>query len=169
VQAKRTSRGSASLRTRFTRIPQPRRFDADARFTGYVHPYFGERALSEIIGLDLVGFARRLRTQGLAPSTVTVVLSVIRDLLADAAAEGLIPVAPAVRLWPQRRWRAGPPGYRRGHRGGARGVRSSAAAGGADGDRINQAWLELALAGAVGSASCITFAATDRYTEAADQ
>ena len=31
-------------------------------------------------------------------SPVTVVLSVIRDLLADAAAEGLIPVAPAVRL-----------------------------------------------------------------------
>jgi integrase len=68
------------------------------QYRRHVHPCFAERALSGITWLDLVGFARRLRAQGLAPSTVTVVLSVIRDLLADAAAEGLIPVAPAVRL-----------------------------------------------------------------------
>jgi hypothetical protein len=68
------------------------------KYRRHVHPCFGGRALSEITGLNLVGFARRLRAQGLAPSTVTVVVSVIRDLLADAAAEGLIPVAPAVRL-----------------------------------------------------------------------
>lgn len=68
------------------------------QYRRHVHPCFGKRALSEITGLDLASFARRLRAQGLAPSTVTVVLSVIRDLLVDAAAEGLIPVAPAVRL-----------------------------------------------------------------------
>jgi integrase len=68
------------------------------QYRRHVHPYFGERALAEITGLDLAAFARHLRAQGLAPSTVTVVLSVIRDLLVDAAAEGLIPVAPAVRL-----------------------------------------------------------------------
>jgi integrase len=68
------------------------------QYRRHVHPCFGERALSGITGLALAGFARRLRTQGLASSTVTVVLSVIRDLLVDAAAEGLIPVAPAVRL-----------------------------------------------------------------------
>jgi len=68
------------------------------QYRRHVHPCFGERALAEITGLDLVGFARGLRGQALAPSSVTVVLSVIRDLLADAAAEGLIPVAPAVRL-----------------------------------------------------------------------
>ncbi|MBR7825775.1 site-specific integrase [Actinospica sp. MGRD01-02] len=78
------------------------------QYRRHVHPYFGERALSGITGLDLAGFARRLRAQGLAPSTVTVVLSVIRDLLVDAAAEGLIPVAPAVRLR-QRRNGAGAP------------------------------------------------------------
>lgn len=68
------------------------------QYRRHVHPCFGDRALAEITGLDLVGFARRLRAQGLAPSTVTVVLGVIRDLLADAATEGLIPVAPAARL-----------------------------------------------------------------------
>ena len=72
-------------------------------------PCFVERTLAEITGLDLVGFARGLRGHGLAPSRVTVVLSVIRDLLVDAAAEGLIPVAPAVRL---RLRRTGPPGRR---------------------------------------------------------
>jgi hypothetical protein len=44
----------------------------------------------------------------LAPSTVTVVLSVVRDLLVDAAAEGLIPSVPAVRLR-SRRHGAGAP------------------------------------------------------------
>ena len=69
------------------------------QYRRHVHPCFGERAMAEITGLDLADFARRRRAQGLAPSTVTVVLSVIRDdLLVDAAAEKLIPVAPAVRL-----------------------------------------------------------------------
>ena len=104
------------------------------QYRRYVPPCFVERTLAEITGLDLVGFARGLRGHGLAPSRVTVVLSVIRDLLVDAAAEGLIPVAPAVRL---RLRRTGPPGRRRGHRSGARGVRASAAARGADGaDRV---------------------------------
>jgi hypothetical protein len=49
------------------------------KYRRQVRPCFGERALSEITGLDLVGFPRRLPAQGLAPSTVTVVRSVIRD------------------------------------------------------------------------------------------
>ena len=73
-----------------------------------VHPRFGQRVLAEITGLDLSEFARHLREAGLAPSSVTVVLAVIRDLLADAAAEGVIPAAPAVRLR-HRRTGAGAP------------------------------------------------------------
>ena len=48
--------------------------------------------------MDLSQFARCLREQGLAPSSVAVVMSVIRDLLMDAAAEGLILAAPASRV-----------------------------------------------------------------------
>jgi integrase len=78
------------------------------QYRRHVHPRFGDRALSEVTGLDLAGFARQLREGGLAPSTVTVVLSVVRDLLVDAAAEGLIPSVPAVRLR-SRRHGAGAP------------------------------------------------------------
>jgi hypothetical protein len=60
--------------------------------------------LDEITGLELPGFARRLREEGLAPSSVTVAMSVIRDLLVDAAAAGLIPAAPVYRI---RQWRTG--------------------------------------------------------------
>jgi hypothetical protein len=70
------------------------------QFRRHVHLRFGQRALAEISG--------HLREAGLAPSSVTVVLSVIRDLLADAAAEGVIPAAPAVRLR-HRRTGAGTP------------------------------------------------------------
>jgi hypothetical protein len=48
------------------------------QYRRHVHPCFGDRAFAEITALDLAGFARRLRAQGLAPSTVTMVLSVIR-------------------------------------------------------------------------------------------
>jgi hypothetical protein len=40
---------------------------------------------------DLAGFARGLRERGLSPSTVTVAMSVIRDLLADASGRGTDP------------------------------------------------------------------------------
>jgi integrase len=68
------------------------------QYRRHVHPRFGHRALAEITGLELSDFARRLREAGLAPSSVTVVLSVIRNLLADAVSEGLIPTAPPLRL-----------------------------------------------------------------------
>ena len=68
------------------------------QYRRHVHPRFGQRALAEITGLDLSEFARHLREVGLAPSSVTVVLSVLRDLLTDAVAEGLIPSAPPLRL-----------------------------------------------------------------------
>lgn len=78
------------------------------QYRRHVHPRFGQRALAEITGLDLSEFARHLREVGLAPSSVTVVLAVMRDLLADAAAEGVIPAAPPMRLR-HRRTGAGTP------------------------------------------------------------
>jgi site-specific recombinase XerC len=59
-----------------------------------VGPRFARVGLGEVSALDLSQFARGLREGGLAPSSVAVALSVVRDLLADAAVEGLIPVAP---------------------------------------------------------------------------
>jgi hypothetical protein len=64
----------------------------------HVGPRFARVRLGEVSALDLSQFARGLREQGLAPSSVAVSMSVIRDLLADAAAQGLIPVAPASRV-----------------------------------------------------------------------
>jgi hypothetical protein len=58
------------------------------QYRRHVHPRFGQRALAEITGLDLSEFVRRLREAGLAPSSVTVVQSVIRDLLPDAFSRG---------------------------------------------------------------------------------
>jgi len=49
------------------------------QYRRHVHPRFGRRALAEITGLELSDFARRLRESGLAPSSVTVVVSVIRN------------------------------------------------------------------------------------------
>ena len=72
------------------------------QYRRYVPPCFVERTLAEITGLDLVGFARGLRGHGLAPSRVTVVLSVIRDLLADAANRRGQPIRNSDFL---RRWR----------------------------------------------------------------
>jgi hypothetical protein len=63
----------------------------------HVGPWFGDLPLDEATGSVLSGFARHLREGGLAPSSVTVALSVVRDLLADAAAEGLILAAPTSR------------------------------------------------------------------------
>ena len=68
------------------------------QYRRHIGPRFGQRALAEVTGLELSDFARRLREAGLAPSSVTVVLSVVRDLLADAVSEGLIPTAPPLRL-----------------------------------------------------------------------
>lgn len=57
---------------------------------------FAAVAIGEVTGLDLAGFVRGLRARVLAPSSVTVVMSVLRDLLADAAAEGVIRAAPVM-------------------------------------------------------------------------
>jgi integrase len=64
--------------------------------------------LAEITGLDVSEFGRHLREVGLALSSVTAVLAVVRGLLADAVAGGVVPAAPAVRLW-HRRTGAGTP------------------------------------------------------------
>jgi integrase len=66
------------------------------QYRRYIAPRFAAVPIGQVTGLDLVGFARELRSGRLAASSVTVVLSVLRDLLADAAAEGVIPLAPAM-------------------------------------------------------------------------
>ena len=74
------------------------------QYRRHVGPRFARVGLDEVSALDLSQFARSLREQGLAPSSVGVAMSVIRDLLEDAADEGLIAVAPVARV---RRRRAG--------------------------------------------------------------
>src|SRR6185437_13805938 len=74
------------------------------QYRRHVGPRFARVGLGEVSALDLSQFARGLREQGMASSSVAVEMSVIRDLLADAAVEGLIPVVPASRV---RRRRAG--------------------------------------------------------------
>jgi len=68
------------------------------QYRRHVGPRFGLVRLGEVTALGLSQFARSLREQGLAPSSVAVAMSVIRDLLVDAAAEGLIAAAPAARV-----------------------------------------------------------------------
>jgi hypothetical protein len=55
---------------------------------------FAEVPAGQVTGLDLAGFLRDLRGRGLSRSSVTVVMSVLRDHLGDAAADGVIPAAP---------------------------------------------------------------------------
>ena len=74
------------------------------QYRRHVGPRFGHVRLDEVGSLDLSGFARSLTERGLAPSSVAVAMAVIRDLLEDAAGEGLIAVAPSSRV---RRRRAG--------------------------------------------------------------
>ena len=59
----------------------------------HVGPRFAAARLDEVTALELSRFARSLREQGLAPSSVAVAMTVIRDLLVDAATEELIRVA----------------------------------------------------------------------------
>ena len=66
------------------------------QYRRHIAPRFAAVAIGQITALDLAGFARGLRGRGLAPSSVSVVMSVLRDLLADAAADGIIPAAPAM-------------------------------------------------------------------------
>ena len=64
------------------------------QYRHHIAPRFAEVPIGQVTGLDLAGFSRALREQGLSRSSVTVVMSVLRDMLGDAAAEGLIPAAP---------------------------------------------------------------------------
>lgn len=64
------------------------------QYRHHIAPRFAEVPVGQVTGLDLAGFSRDMRSRGLSPSTVTVVMSVLRDLLGDAAAERLIPAAP---------------------------------------------------------------------------
>jgi hypothetical protein len=57
----------------------------------HIAPRFAGVPIGQVTGLDLAGFAARL-----ASSSVTVAMSVLRDMLADAAAEGVISVAPVM-------------------------------------------------------------------------
>jgi integrase len=64
------------------------------QFRHHIAPRFAGVPVGQVTGLDLAGFSRDLREQGLSRSSVTVVMSVLRDMLGDAAAEGVIPAAP---------------------------------------------------------------------------
>ena len=64
------------------------------QYRHHIAPRFAGVPVGQVTGLDLAGFSRDLREQGLSRSSVTVVMSVLRDLLSDAAAEGVIPAAP---------------------------------------------------------------------------
>jgi hypothetical protein len=66
------------------------------QYRRYIAPRFAPVPIAQVTGLDLAGFACDLRGGRLAPPSVTVVLSVLRDLLGDAAAEGVIPSALAM-------------------------------------------------------------------------
>jgi Phage integrase, N-terminal SAM-like domain len=64
------------------------------QYRHHIAPRFADVPIGEVTGLDLSGFVRGLRERDLAPSSVTAVMSVLRDLLGDAAAEGVISAAP---------------------------------------------------------------------------
>jgi integrase len=64
------------------------------QYRHHIAPRFAEVPVGQVTGLDLAGFSRDLRGRGLSRSSVTVVMSVLRDLLGDAAAEGVIAAAP---------------------------------------------------------------------------
>jgi integrase len=63
------------------------------QYRHHIAPRFAEVPVGQVTGLDLAGFSRDLRGRDLSRSSVTVVMSVLRDLLGDAAGEGLIPAA----------------------------------------------------------------------------
>ena len=87
----------------------PSTLDACAQqYHRHVGPRFARERLDEVTSLELSQFARGLREEGLAPSSVGVAMSVIRDLLADAADEGLIAVAPIGRIRHRRAGRGQP-------------------------------------------------------------
>ena len=64
------------------------------QYRHHIAPRFADVPVGQVTGLDLAGFSRDLRGWDLSRSSVTVVMSVLRDLLTDAAAEGVIPAAP---------------------------------------------------------------------------
>ena len=78
------------------------------QYRRHVGPRFARVRLDEVTALDLSQFARGLREGGLAPSSVAVAMAVIRDLLVDAATEGLIAVAPAGGIRQRRAGRGQP-------------------------------------------------------------
>jgi integrase len=64
------------------------------QYRHHIAPRFADVPIGQVTGLGLAGFSRDLREQDLSRSSVTVVMSVLRDLLGDAAAEGVIEAAP---------------------------------------------------------------------------
>jgi len=67
------------------------------QYRKHIRPRWGSTPVAEISSLQVAGFEKNLRALGLTSSTVVVVMTVVRDLLTDAAAEHLIPAAPAFR------------------------------------------------------------------------
>lgn len=82
------------------------------QYRRHIRPRWGSTPVGEISSLQVAGFEKRLREAGLASSTMNVVMTVVRDLLTDAAAERLIAAPPAFRTGRRRRrvpedWRPG--------------------------------------------------------------
>ena len=78
------------------------------QYRRHVGPRFAGARLDEVTALEPSQFARGLCEGGLAPSSVAVATAVIRDLLVDAAIEGLIPVAPVGGIRQRRAGRGQP-------------------------------------------------------------
>ena len=64
------------------------------QYRHHIAPRFADVPVGQVTGLDLAGFSRALREQDLSRSSMTVIMSVLCDLLGDAAAEGVITAAP---------------------------------------------------------------------------
>lgn len=73
------------------------------QYRHYLRPLWGSTPVGRISSLQVARFEKDLRECGLTSSSVTVVMTVLRDLLVDAAAEHLIPAPPAFRTGRRRR------------------------------------------------------------------
>jgi integrase len=60
----------------------------------HIHPRWGDTPLGDITGLKVAGWAKKLRNDGYADSTVTGITKLLSLLLADAAEARLIPANP---------------------------------------------------------------------------
>lgn len=70
---------------------------AQSKFRAHLVPYFGERRLNEIDGLEIAGFTSDQRRKGLAPKSINNHLSLLHSALSTAASWGIVASAPRVK------------------------------------------------------------------------